>query len=354
MRARVQQLTPLERALRLERLGLLGTLSPEDRMLVTRCVEERRYRQGQFLSPLGEPVSSLQVIIEGRVRRRGAAGEDEDLGPGATVGLLAILAGAGEEIELEALEDTLTLELSGEVIEAMLEDSPGLLLSTVRDLGALQLEALRDLPDGAYVTLAAEDGPSTSQGVLGILDKVRWLRRSGLLDDHNVDAFLEMANSFDEARFEPGENLWECGEPSGRVFLLLAGRVPASSPTDRSASVPDSGSVTPRASASNLAGTERSAKRRPSLSASRSALFWRSSRPTSRWPCKLSGWRRPGFWSWAAPTPAICPQIPTKRFAVANLRWYNRRSLMETSIALLRLLIAAEQIGRETKGGPEA
>ena len=225
MRARVQELTPLERALRLRRLGLLGTLGPEDRVLVTRCVEERRYRRGQFLSVLGEPVSSLHVVIEGRVRRRGVGREDEELGPGATIGLLATLAEAGEEIELEALEDTLTLELSGKVIEAMLEYSPRLLLGTVRDLGELLLGALRDLPDGAYLAPAAEGGLPTRQGALGVLDKVRWLRRSGLLDGHNVDAFLEMANSFDEARFEPGEKLWQSGEASGKVFLLLEGTV---------------------------------------------------------------------------------------------------------------------------------
>jgi len=225
LRARVQELTPLERALRLDRLGLLGTLAPEDRVLVTRCVEERRYRQGQFLSPSGEPVSSLHVVIEGRVRRRLAGREDEELGPGAIVGLLATLAEAGEEIELEALEDTLTLELSGKVIEAMLEYSPGLLLGTVRDLGELLLQALRELPDDALVAPAADGGLPAPEGVLTIFDKVLWLRRSGLLEAHNVDAFLEMANRFEEARFEAGEKLWQQGEPSAQVLLLLAGRV---------------------------------------------------------------------------------------------------------------------------------
>ncbi len=224
MQARVQELSPLQRALHLRRLGHLGTLGPEERLLVTRCVEERRYRRGQFLSPLGAPVSSLQVVIEGKVRRR-AAGEEQELGPGDTIGLLATLAQAGEDIELEALEETLTLELSGQVIQAMLEDRPALLLSAVRDLGALQLEALRDLPAGSYLAPAAEDAPPIAEGALGIVDKVLWLRRSGLLVPDNVDAFLEMANSFDEARFEPGEKLWQAGESSGRIFLLLAGRV---------------------------------------------------------------------------------------------------------------------------------
>ena len=123
--------------------------------VLRRLAEESRCRcfpAGQVIFYQAEPGSTCHIVVRGRVRVL-LVGEDgrelavSILGPGQVIGEMALLEDLPRSASVEALEETLTLELHRDVLFYALRTSPALALSLLRELSA-KLRVLTEEAEG--------------------------------------------------------------------------------------------------------------------------------------------------------------------------------------------------------------
>jgi len=108
---------------------LFSELSASEVESLARHMEGRALAQGQFLIRQGEPGDSLYLVFEGllQVTQRNARGEEVPLnriGPGASVGEIALLTGERRSASVYAREDTVLLALPKTAFEHIRQTSP--------------------------------------------------------------------------------------------------------------------------------------------------------------------------------------------------------------------------------------
>lgn len=101
----------------------------------------RRFAAGEMLFFQGDPASTCHFVTRGRVRvfvtdEEGRELSMRILGQGETVGEMALLEDLPRSASVEALEETHTLELHRDDLVAVLQRSPEVALSMLRDLSA--------------------------------------------------------------------------------------------------------------------------------------------------------------------------------------------------------------------------
>lgn len=136
-------------------LGLLGGLSAEVRRRVLARARVRRFVSREVLFHEGDPGDSFHLLASGRVAVRlhtpmGDVATLVVLGPGDTVGEMAVLSGVGRRTAtVVALERTETWSFRREELDEFRRSCPGVdrflidtLSATVRRLSGLLLDAM--------------------------------------------------------------------------------------------------------------------------------------------------------------------------------------------------------------------
>ena len=124
----------VERVAALHRIELFARVPGRVLVAVADAVDEIRLAPGEVLMEEGAVESHLYAIVEGRVRVHRGDQTLVELGPGATVGELAVLVPAPRTASVTALEPTLVLRVDQPVLDDLLAEWPELTHGVIAEL----------------------------------------------------------------------------------------------------------------------------------------------------------------------------------------------------------------------------
>ena len=124
----------VERVAALHRIELFARVPGRVLVAVAEAVDELRLSPGEVLMEEGAVESHLYAIVEGSVRVHRGDQTLVELGPGATVGELAVLVPAPRTASVTALESTLVLRVDQPVLDDLLVDWPELTHGVIAEL----------------------------------------------------------------------------------------------------------------------------------------------------------------------------------------------------------------------------
>src|SRR5438128_7190448 len=124
----------VERVAALHRVQLFAGIPGRVLAAVAEAAVEERRAPGALLMEEGAVEAHLYAIVEGRVRVHRGDRTLVELGPGATVGELAVLMPAPRAASVTALEPTLVLRVDKTVLDELLVDWPELAHGVIAEL----------------------------------------------------------------------------------------------------------------------------------------------------------------------------------------------------------------------------
>ena len=217
---------PLERALFLKSLGPLEHFTPSQVAVFAEHAVERSYRAGQTVSRAGRPSSSYHIVVEGRVFAKGGEFLDGvEIGVRGLVGFLSLLAQRPDGLEVRAIEDTVTLEFSEDLLLDILEDDFTVMHGLIRRLAKQTLERRRAIPNGTY--LAPRDGQRIEAGgEFDLVHRIALLRApGGPWEKSGMGGVVRIARGTPAVSFPAGTTLWKAGDQSEYVLVVVSGTV---------------------------------------------------------------------------------------------------------------------------------
>jgi CRP/FNR family cyclic AMP-dependent transcriptional regulator len=125
----------------LQSLSLFKGLDNETLHQLAKNTRHREFQTGEVICYQGDPGSTCHIVIRGKVRVF-LVGEDgrelsvRILAPGEIIGEMALLEGLPRSANIEALEETQTLELAQEALLDCLRKSPALAWNLLQSLSA--------------------------------------------------------------------------------------------------------------------------------------------------------------------------------------------------------------------------
>lgn len=218
----------VERILSLKRLPMLGSLPAAQLAVVADQTRERFFPKGAALLREGEPIPAIFIVLDGKVHVARGGRLLGHPSPGSAVGGLGVLAGESQGISAVAETDTLALELDVDTMLEIFEDNFPILLhvlrQTCRDLVGLLVRAPAELVNApqlfADVTLPPRE--------LDLVERILFLRRGTPFERSSINALAELSRGMTEVHYDPGAVLFEEGDPSGPVLLVVSGSVACS------------------------------------------------------------------------------------------------------------------------------
>jgi CRP-like cAMP-binding protein len=132
--ATVQSLGLVERVAALHRVQLFAGIPGRVLAAVGEGAVEKRFSTGELLMEEGAVEAHLYAIVEGRVRVHRGDRTVVELGPGATVGELAVLVPAPRTASVTAIEPTHVLRVDQAVLDELLVDWPELAQGVIAEL----------------------------------------------------------------------------------------------------------------------------------------------------------------------------------------------------------------------------
>jgi CRP-like cAMP-binding protein len=124
----------VERVAALHRVQMFAGIPGRVLAAVAEAAVEERASQGDVLMEEGAVEAHLYAIVEGRVRVHRDGRALGELGPGATVGELAVLVPAPRSASVTALEPTLVLRVDQLVFDELLVEWPELAHGVIEEL----------------------------------------------------------------------------------------------------------------------------------------------------------------------------------------------------------------------------
>jgi len=221
---------PLQRLLFLKRVPLLAGLTGVELAIVAEPAIERFVPRGEVLLHEGEPVGAVHVVMEGALGAWRRGRHVARIGPGQAVGGYALFAGDPSGTRLVAEEDTLALELDADAVMEVLEDRFPILHHLLRELSRQLISLITHHRLDPVLGMGDAEPPrGRERGQLDLVDRIIFLRQRDPFRRTSVNALAELARALTQVRFEAGTVLWREGEAAPSVFLLLDGRVRATS-----------------------------------------------------------------------------------------------------------------------------
>jgi CRP/FNR family transcriptional regulator, cyclic AMP receptor protein len=138
----------VERVAALHRVQMFAGIPGRVLAAVAEAAVEERVSPGDVLMEEGAVEAHLYAIVEGRVRVHCGDRVLGELGPGATVGELAVLAPAPRSASVTALEPTLVLRVDQLVFDELLVEWPELAHGVIEELVS-RLRARTELDEQA-------------------------------------------------------------------------------------------------------------------------------------------------------------------------------------------------------------
>lgn len=118
----MEELTTLERAIRLQRVDLFSDLETEMLALVASIARQIEVKQGQKLVEEGGPISALYTVLEGRIEMRRGASVIYSISSNETLGNWALFDRKPSVVSAVAATDASLLAIDREEFFELLAD----------------------------------------------------------------------------------------------------------------------------------------------------------------------------------------------------------------------------------------
>jgi CRP-like cAMP-binding protein len=240
VRAEDRRVGRMERLLHLRTLPILGTLNPEDLGLVAEQARTRVFEKGDRLLRPGEPIGSVLIVIEGRVRLRRGEQVLGHAAPGAAVGGLGYLARDPNGIEAVAETEAVVLELDGDTLDEILEDRFPVLQHLLRETSRRLIDLWHEAPRECRAAQTPMSAPGF-KSPLDLVQRMLFLREGLPFIRASASALADLSRGMVELQFDAGTVLWRQGDPGRQVQMVVEGRVTCSSPIEGFALEPQPG-----------------------------------------------------------------------------------------------------------------
>jgi CRP-like cAMP-binding protein len=195
-------------------------------------MRERSFKAGSVLMREGEAPVAAYSLVRGRVRvsRRGQVlGE---VGPGAAVGIGAIVSRDALGLGAVATTDVLALELDRETLVDIFEDLFPFLLDAIKESSRRHLDFIRRMKQVPAQRPAIHPEPLLFDR-LDFVERLLLLKMpGGPFERSSIDALAEVAQRARHRSIEPGTTLWSEGERAGAACLIVSGTIACSSSRD--------------------------------------------------------------------------------------------------------------------------
>jgi CRP-like cAMP-binding protein len=222
MRVGLPELGPLERALYMRSLATFRDLAASELASCAQLTQERYIRRGEVLYDEGEPIRSLYLLIDGRVRLEHASQRLRSLEASEDVGLVEFLAGQCHRLRAVADSNAVALLIDGAALLDLMEEHFALFLQIRRALGTEILQHQRALASYRSDTALSSVAPPASHDLAEVLLA---LQRSAVFRDVGVALLASLTSDNSEMHLASGALLWERDIEPGFLALIMEGTV---------------------------------------------------------------------------------------------------------------------------------
>ncbi len=216
---------PIEHLLALKAVPPFSALPPDDLALLVERAKPRTLDAGDVLVADGVPITSIHLVLAGRLEEQRAGRRWADREPYELVGGVDALAYAGEHLVVRATEPTQTLELDRDDLLEVCQDRFGVLATVAAGVAAMAIAARRRLGPTAGFGVALPGIPTSvgSRERSGLAETVARLRAIAPLEATPIHTLAHAAAAGEVVVLEAGRKLWRAGDPSDHLLLVLSG-----------------------------------------------------------------------------------------------------------------------------------
>lgn len=220
--ARLPLVSPLDRILFLKAQPYLIGQTPEVLTALASYTEDRYHAAGSVVRPASKGLEEILFLAEGavdivgqRLRRIEAPG---------VIGIPHAATRASDVPEIRSVEDTLLLAIATDDLDQILDDHSALLMNfSLRTAEqVLAVERALDADRPGISGFAPEDDIGTPIE-LDLVHRLARARRAPFFENTNLSVLGQLIRYEDERRIQPGESLWEIGDPIDSMTLVLDG-----------------------------------------------------------------------------------------------------------------------------------
>ncbi len=222
----VRQISPFDRILYLKSLPELGELSSEQIARIAGTADEIQFEAGDTVYEPGNVPAFFYVIASGTVNLKRTDGPVQTFGAPESMGFVEMFAEASNTGAVAA-SDMVTLRFSKQDLLEVFEEDFELLQNSIFNMASYQLSLLRQVIGGTrrgdwdQLVEIPEGRP------FDLLERLIMIRQGDLFAAVGLEAAVMMATSMKEVRWSAGDVLWEPGDPSGAMFMIVTGEVEA-------------------------------------------------------------------------------------------------------------------------------
>jgi CRP-like cAMP-binding protein len=225
-----------ERFLTLRSFPSFAGVDDEGITMLAEHAIQRGYPRGALLSPADRPLDRVWIIRQGRVAMREHGVRLAEVGRPWGAGFMSVLAEEVDGIEVEALEDTLALELPAAGLFGSYLENGSFVRQGLRNLARGILSSRQSLPVDADYELP-ELGPYREERLTMVQRVLRMRADSPVFRALDFDALFNLASRIHEERIPAGTVLWRAGEPTEFALRIHWGQVDCTAPDGRTARV---------------------------------------------------------------------------------------------------------------------
>jgi CRP-like cAMP-binding protein len=216
----------VERILSLKRIPILAGLSPEDLAVVAEHGRERFFAKGDVLLREGEPIPALYAVLDGKVHLERNGRVLGHVRSGGFLGGPGMFARDPQGLAARADTDTLALEVEADAAMEIFEDHFSILHHVLREMCRWLIDLIVKLPPRLYGEIFPRpDSSNIPARELDLVERMLFLRQVSPFTRSSISALAELSRGMAEVVLPAGTRLWEEGEASGAVMMLVNGTV---------------------------------------------------------------------------------------------------------------------------------
>jgi CRP-like cAMP-binding protein len=213
----------LERILYLKKLPVLARLPNDALAAIAEATRERSFAKGAVVQREGEPITRVQIVVDGQIRGTRRGTPMPVAGPGTPMGSIPMLARDAYGYQGVAEIDSFTLELDSEALLEVCEDHFIIVHQILQYLSRWVIS----IEQKAGPQLRAEAAPlqRLGRGELDLVERIFFLRQLAPFARASINALAELSRGLTEVHFDAGVPLWAEGDQSPYVLLLVGGTI---------------------------------------------------------------------------------------------------------------------------------
>ena len=225
----------IEHVIALKAVAPFSALPPDDLALLVERAKPRTLDAGDVLVADGVRITSVHLVLEGRLEEQRAGHRWADRQPYELVGGVDALAHAGQHLVVRAIEPTQTLELDRDELLEVCRDRFSVLATVAAGVAAMAIAARRRLGPTAGFEAAPASMPSSvgSRERPGLAETVARLRAMPAFEAIPIHVLAYAAAASEVVVLDAGRRLWRAGDPAGHLLLISSGMLQCSADDGR-------------------------------------------------------------------------------------------------------------------------